>query len=76
MAFQSALAGVIAAANLLASAPVLRPNRPAVRSVINLMRELPKRINLPARKGGAGAARCICQDPDYLDVYREKFEIQ
>lgn len=73
MAFQSALAGVMLAAEVVASVSVLRSAPVGVRTTIDLMRRLPRHISYPARKGTNGTARCICQDADYLDVYRDKY---
>jgi len=65
MAFQSALAGVMLAAEIAASTSTVRVKQPATRSVVDLMRPLPGRISFPMLKGTPGPARCICQDPDY-----------
>lgn len=73
MAFQSALAGVMLAAETVAHVGGLRNVEPATRSVVDLMRPLPPRITFPLRKGSAGAAKCICQDTDHLAVHREKW---
>lgn len=73
MAFQSALAGVMLAAEVVASGSVLRSAPVRGRTTIDLMRRLPGHISYPARKGTNGTARCICQDADYLDVYRDKY---
>jgi molybdopterin/thiamine biosynthesis adenylyltransferase len=75
MAFQSAMAGVMLAAETVASGAGLRSIEPATRSVMNLMRRLPARITTPVLKGTSGAAKCICEDPDYRDAYRAKYEI-
>jgi hypothetical protein len=72
MAFQSALAGVMLAAEVAASTPGVRAGQPATRSVADLMRPLPRRITFPMLKGAPGPVRCICQDPDYVEVYRTK----
>jgi len=74
MAFQSALAGVMLAAEVVAATPGVRESQPAVRSIVDLMRSLPERITFPVLKGGPGPARCICQDADHLAVYREKYD--
>lgn len=73
MAFQSALAGVMLAAEVVALGSGLRSAHVGVRTSIDLMRRLPGQINYPARKSTNGKARCICQDDDYLDVYRNKY---
>jgi molybdopterin/thiamine biosynthesis adenylyltransferase len=73
MAFQSAMAGVMLAAETVASAAGLRSIEPATRSVVNLMRCLPARITTAVLKGTSGAAKCICEDTDYQHAYRSKY---
>ncbi|WFU80766.1 E2 ligase fold family C protein [Bradyrhizobium sp. CIAT3101] len=73
MAFQSALAGVMLAAEIVASTPDVRAAQPATRSVVDLTRALPGRITFPMLKRAQGPVRCICQDPDYIGVYRAKY---
>lgn len=73
MAFQSALAGVMLAAEIVASTPNVRAAPPATRSVVDLTRALPSRITFPFLKRAPGPIRCICQDPDYVGVYRAKY---
>ncbi|MBR0687828.1 E2 ligase fold family C protein [Bradyrhizobium manausense] len=76
MAFQSALAGVMLAAEVVASTPDVRAAQPATRSVVDLMRVLPGRISFPMLKRAPGPVRCICQDPDYISVYRTKYDVK
>lgn len=73
LAFQSALAGVMLAAEVVAERAELRSVRPATRSVINLLRPLMSRPTSNILKGTSVAARCICEDPDWQDVYRAKW---
>jgi hypothetical protein len=73
MAFQSALAGVMLAAEVVASATGIRLVDPSVRSSLDLMRALPGRVTFPMRKGSPGPARCICEDPGFVDAYAEKY---
>lgn len=73
MAFQSALAGVMLAAEVIASSPGVRAAQPATRTVIDLMRRLPSYATTPVLKGAPGAARCICQDQDWQDAFRSKY---
>ncbi|MGI4880840.1 MAG: hypothetical protein ACRYG4_25525, partial [Janthinobacterium lividum] len=73
MAFQSALAGVMLAAEIVASASGLRTEPLQVRTSLDVMRKLPSRITFPVRKNVTGPARCICNDADYLEAYREKY---
>lgn len=76
MAFQSALAGVMLAAEIVASTPEVRTAQPATRSVVDLMRALPGRISFPMLKRPPRPIRCICQDPDYISVYRAKYHVE
>ena len=75
MAFQSALAGVMLAAEIVASVPDLRAADPDTCTVIDLMREIPARITFPMRSRTTGVARCICRDPDYVEAYRAKYSV-
>lgn len=71
MAFQSALAGILLAAETVAHASGLRSEpRPTV-TTINLLRPLTPYVSFPRKKDPHG--HCICQDLDYLAVYREKW---
>lgn len=74
MAFQSALAGVMLAAEVVATASGVRRERPAVRAVVDLMRRMPGRISFPMRRAVSEAAKCICADADYLEAYRAKYD--
>ena len=70
MPFQSALAGVMLAAAVVAKAAGLdRPRRFADR--VDLLRPLPARIWDPMSKDGTG--RCLCADKHFLARYREKY---
>lgn len=71
MAFQSALAGVLLAAELIENTLKLRRSVVPPVSKINLMRPLGRLLNEPAAKHSSG--RCICQDPVYVDAYTRKF---
>lgn len=75
MAFQSALAGVMLAAEVVASSGSVRSVPVATRSVINLMRPVPERITSTVLKRVTGAARCMCQDVDHQTVFREKYVV-
>ena len=72
MAFQSALAGIMLAAELVVHAGGLRREPLPCRSEIDLLRPLGTRLNSPAAKHPSG--RCICQDKAYLDVYASKYQ--
>jgi hypothetical protein len=72
MAFQSALAGIVLAAELVAHASGIRREPLPCRSEIDLLRPLGTRLNSPAAKHPSG--RCICQDKTYLGVYASKYQ--
>ena len=72
MAFQSAMAGVMLAADVVAETTGIRAARPATRSVIDLMRRLPGRIGSAMLKR-TGPVRCMCQDADHVEAYRSKY---
>ncbi|MFL5561736.1 MAG: hypothetical protein ACJ79K_09705, partial [Gemmatimonadaceae bacterium] len=71
MAFQSALAGIMVAAEVV-GAVQLRPVRLAVRTEINLLRPLRGTLCTPEAK--RLSQRCICQDADFITAYRVKYE--
>jgi hypothetical protein len=71
LAFQSAMAGVLLAAELVAEAGALRPVPLPSTTVMDLLRPLGTVLSAPRRKAGTGA--CICEDPDYLRAYRAKY---
>ena len=65
MAFQSALAGILLAAELITDAGGLRSVQPPAQTEIDLCRlaiggDTVVRLNTPAAKNFSG--RCICQD--------------
>ena len=69
MAFQSALAGVLLAAYVVAdaasvAAPILG------KAVLDLLRPIGTHLIVPIAKHPGG--RCICQDDAYLDAYRRR----
>lgn len=71
MAFQSTLAGILLAAELIAEAGSLRAEALPCRTEIDLRKALGTRLNSPAAKHPSG--RCICQDPIYIEGYRRKY---
>ena len=71
MAFQSALAGIMLACDLVKHAcGVLDAPTPCTR--INLLRPLGSHLNDPMTKDASG--RCICADADFLAAYRARHE--
>jgi hypothetical protein len=71
MAFQSALAGIALAAELVIHVSQLREGPMPCRSELNLLRPLGTRLNSPMTKHPSG--RCICQDKAYQLAYRAKY---
>ena len=71
MAFQSALAGVMLAAELVARATGLKDAPPPVETRINLLRPLAEVLSFPVAKDARGS--CICQDEDFVGAYRAKY---
>jgi molybdopterin/thiamine biosynthesis adenylyltransferase len=71
MGFQSALSGVMLAAEVVAHAAGLKDVPPPVTSTINLLRPLAPYLSFDRKKDREG--RCVCQDPDYIDAYRAKW---
>jgi hypothetical protein len=70
MAFQSALAGLGLAADLVKHAAGL-PLPVATSTRINLLRPLAAILADPRAQDSSG--RCICADNDFLEAYREKY---
>ena len=72
LAHQSALAGVLLASSLVNGAGRM-PKADAVTRVtrVNIMRPLGKELTQPTLKDPRGI--CICQDSDYLQVYKAKY---
>ena len=73
MAFQSALAGILLAAELVAEAGGLRASRLPTTTRIDLLAPLAEVLHVPAPKNPSG--RCLCVDPDYIGVYESKFAV-
>lgn len=69
MPFQSALAGIMLAADLVKHA-VGYGNGRATTTRMDLLRPLGRYLHDPRAKDARG--RCICQDPDFLAAYRHK----
>ena len=73
LAFQSALAGVMLAAELVIHAGGFRPRPLPATTKLDLLRPLASHLSVPARKHPSG--RCICQDEDYRKVYADKYGV-
>ena len=73
MAFQSALAGVLLAVEIVAQG--LSQPRPAeTKTAIDLLRPLTPVLLQP--RGKAPLGNCICQDDDYRDAWQAKYDLQ
>lgn len=68
--FQSALAGILLASELILDGNGITAERPTITE-INLLRPLSDFLS--RREPKDGAKRCVCQDQDYIDGYREKY---
>jgi len=71
LAFQSALAGVLLAAEFIADVASLKSPPPPTVTRINLLRPLGKYLTAAEAKRSSGP--CICQDPDYISAYKSKY---
>jgi hypothetical protein len=69
LAFQSALAGVMLAAEIVAEASGLRRQSLPTATRVNLMGPLGEYINFPEKKRQG----CICQDTDFVAAYEAKY---
>lgn len=72
MAFQSVLAGIMLAGEIVGYATGLKNGNIPMKTTINLLRPLAPYRNSEGKKHSSG--RCICQDPDYLSVFAEKWK--
>lgn len=72
LAFQSAMAGVLLGAELVSDLGGLRSAELPTKTVLDLTRPLASRLNTNVKKqANPSGARCICQDADYVEAYRE-----
>jgi len=70
-AFQSALAGILLAAEIVIDAEHFRPVEVATTTQIDLLRPIGDVLSVPAAKSPTG--KCICQDPTYISAYQTKY---
>ena len=70
MAFQSAMAGIMLAADLVKHA-VGALHAPTTSTRINLLRPLGRYLHDPKARDASG--RCICSDPDFIEAYHRKY---
>lgn len=75
LAFQSALAGVMLASEMIVECGGLRTASLPARTVVDVTKRIGKRLNQAALKDERGSTRCICLDEDYQNAYRAKFGI-
>ncbi len=71
MAFQSALSGILLAADVYAEVAKLRERLPT-RTQINLLTVLPQ-FSPSDRVSKSANSRCICADPDFIEAYDAKY---
>ena len=75
IAFQSALAGVMLAAEIVIDAGRLRGedrDKPPTRTVIDLLRPLWVYVPTFSRRSDG---HCLCEDADYLGAYEDKYRL-
>ncbi|MBW3127207.1 E2 ligase fold family C protein [Hymenobacter profundi] len=71
MAFQSALAGVMLAAELVIEDLNIRPTELVSTTRINLLQPLGAHLNIPVQK--QPGSRCFCHDKHFQQAYRDKY---
>lgn len=71
MAFQSTMAGILLAAELVLNASGIRAKSMPCRSELDLLRPIGNRLNSPQGKDPTG--QCICQDSAYVAAYKKKY---
>jgi hypothetical protein len=74
MAFQSAMAGVMLAAEIVLFSMGESSSPPPVTTKLNLLKRLGGLFSEHESKHHSG--RCICQDQDFIDAYRNKFNLR
>ena len=74
LAFQSALAGVLLAAEAVRDVLTAGAERKTLVRRLNLLRPLGDTSPQRARKAGDG--RCICEDRDFVSAYRAKYALE
>lgn len=74
LAFQSAMAGVLLAADFVVESGGLRQVAPPTKTTLDLTRPLGRRLGVRIRKVDAAApARCLCQDVDFRAAYERRY---
>ena len=74
LAFQSALAGVLLAAEAVRDVLTAGARRKTLVRRLNPLRPLSDTSPQPALKAGSG--RCICEDRDFVSAYRAKYVLE
>ncbi len=74
LAFQSALAGVLLAAEAVRDVLADRPRRKTSVRRIDVLRPLCNPTPSPQPALKAGTRRCICEDHDFILAYQEKYD--
>jgi molybdopterin/thiamine biosynthesis adenylyltransferase len=73
IAFQSALAGVMLAAELMVDLAGLRATPARTKTVVNLLRPLTSQLGvMVAKPQRANGIRCFCEDEDFRTAYRQR----
>jgi hypothetical protein len=70
MAFQSALAGILLASDVIAHAGTFRASVPTITQ-IDMLQRFPAVPFRPRSKSSSG--RCLCADPDFIAAYAGKY---
>jgi hypothetical protein len=74
LAFQSALAGVMLAAELVADLAALRAAPAKTKTVVDLLRPLAARLDVAvAKPERVDGVRCFCQDDDFRSAYLSRY---
>ncbi len=71
LAFQSALAGIMLAAEIVMARSGLRIQALPSTTTIDLLKPLGSYLSFPQEKHPSG--KCICQDPDFIAAYKAKY---
>ena len=74
LAFQSALAGILLAAETIRDVMTAGSQRRTFVRRIDVLRPLGDSSPQPVLKAGTGS--CICEDPDFIRVYQAKYETE
>ena len=74
LAFQSALAGILLAAETVRDLLTAGTQRRTFVRRLDVLRPLGESSPQPALKAGTGS--CICEDPDFIAVYQTKYETE